>query len=73
MHHIKPKNTNELQKLGKKCATDTAIIKFDRSLQNHALDLHNKHRNEIASGAVKGFDKAARMATLVSRTTDSTH
>lgn len=31
-----------------------------------SMDLHNKYRNEIATGKVSPYPMAARMATLVS-------
>lgn len=37
-----------------------------------SIDLHNKYRNEVATGKVPGYKKAARMATLVSKHDEKT-
>ncbi|XP_031640995.1 antigen 5 like allergen Cul n 1-like [Contarinia nasturtii] len=54
-----------LQAFGKACPSNTNIIEFTDELKQLVLDTHNSYRNEIACGEVDGYDKAARMATLV--------
>lgn len=39
--------------------------KLTNELIDYILDLHNKYRHEIATGQIKPYEKAARMATLV--------
>lgn len=49
------------------------MIVFNKTLQDLALSIHNNYRNKIANGDIEGYDRAARMATLVSRKTIQFH
>ncbi|XP_031622207.1 antigen 5 like allergen Cul n 1-like [Contarinia nasturtii] len=60
--HIGCKNDG---KFGKSCPPNAELIKFTDKLKTLALSTHNNYRNQIALGEIKGYDKAARMATLV--------
>lgn len=47
------------------CPKGARIIKFSAAEKQLILDEHNGYRNAIASGSVNGFEKAARMAKMV--------
>lgn len=54
--------------LSKKCPKDARIVQFTPEMIEATLDEHNKLRNEVAMGKVKGIEhlkKAKRMATMV--------
>lgn len=39
--------------------------KLTKELIEYILELHNRNRNEIATGQIEPYGKAAQMATLV--------
>ncbi|XP_031634413.1 allergen Tab y 5.0101-like [Contarinia nasturtii] len=52
---------------GEECTSNdnTTLIVFTDLLKQVVLNTHNSYRNKIACGNVEGYNKAARMATLV--------
>lgn len=51
--------------LGPACPSDARAIELSGENIQHILDMHNKYRNQIASGNLPGFNSAAKMNTLV--------
>ncbi|XP_031639592.1 antigen 5 like allergen Cul n 1-like [Contarinia nasturtii] len=52
-------------KFDKTCPSNVNIIEFTGDFKEFAINTQNKLRNRIALGEIVGYDKAARMATLV--------
>lgn len=51
--------------LGPACPSDARVIELSDENIQQILDMHNKYRNQIASGNLPGFKSAAKMSTLV--------
>lgn len=47
------------------CGTNPQLHKMTEDDKQFILDLHNKHRNEIASGSVSRYSSAANMKEVV--------
>ena len=48
------------------CPSDARVVPITDEYQKQIVDLHNKYRNQIASGQQEGFSAAAKMTTMVS-------
>jgi hypothetical protein len=48
------------------CSADANEVDLNDLDKQKILDLHNTHRNNIASGEENGFNSAAKMLTMVS-------
>lgn len=48
------------------CPSDRRFVEMTEAMKYQILDLHNRHRNNLASGNEPGYSPAAQMTTMVS-------
>lgn len=52
------------QEFSKECGDDPELITLSASNRKLILDLHNRHRNQLASGRLTGYNAAVQMPTI---------
>lgn len=66
-NHIACKyNAVSVLSFGSSCSPDRVIVKMTNEQREYILKLHNRMRNKLALGEIRGYSPAAKMPVFVS-------